>query len=252
MSDLSTAVLADLHLEPENEGMLFDAVDTTLQRIQSLSPDQLVILGDIVQETSAPVDRRLIETFVDRLTEIDVPFRCLLGNHDIVEITPRIYTEVVGNDAYGVVGNYVFLNSASPHLSHSRGEISDEQLNFLKDVLASLNSVIVFVHHPIHYHDVSDNRWFSDTPEGAFCGNKEEVLDILKSSPTEITAVINGHLHEWNHSEYRGIDHFTIDSFNKILESEQETGGFGLIEDGEQLRVTQYNADGSERSVLLP
>lgn len=252
MAEKSIAVLSDLHLEPENEDILFEALAETLHRIRSHSPDELVILGDIVQETSEPMDKRLIKGFVDRLSDIEIPFRCLSGNHDIAELTLENYTEIVGNDAYGITGNHVYLSSASAHLSHGRGEISEEQLRFLEDALASLSTAIVFVHHPIHYHDISENRWFSNSPEAAFCGNKEVVLEILKSASTDITAVINGHLHEWDYTEYRGIDHFTIDSFNKILEPDRETGGFALVEDGEQLRVTQYDVDGGERSVLLP
>ncbi|MCW8173178.1 hypothetical protein D8S78_18945 [Natrialba swarupiae] len=30
----------------------------------------------------------------------------------------------------------------------------------------------IFVHHPIHYYDVSNSYWWSTYPERAFCGNK--------------------------------------------------------------------------------
>ncbi len=251
MTEQSTAVLSDLHLEPENEEILFKTLEETLQRVRSVSPDKIVVLGDIVQETNASTDRRLVETVVERLSNTEIPFRCLLGNHDVVELSPETYTQIVGHEAYGVTGNHIYLNSASSDLPDGRGEINDEQLQFLRDALDSLSSAILFVHHPIHYHDLTGNRWFSDSPEAAFCKNTMKVLSVIESTSTEITAVINGHLHEWDHTEYRGINHFTIDSFNKILEPNRETGGFGLVEYGDTFRITQYGAHGIERSVVI-
>ena len=250
MTEQSTAVLTDLHLEPDNEELLFETLDETLRRIRSLSPDQIVVLGDLVQETDVSTDMRLIEAFVERLSNVDIPYRCLVGNHDVAELTAETYTEIVGNAAYGVSGNHVYLDSTSQHRSDGGGEIDDEQLQFLETALASLSSATIFVHHPIHYRDISGNRWFGESPDAAFCKNTETVLDVLESASTDITAVINGHLHEWNHTVYRDIDHLSIDSFNNILEPNGETGGFALVEDGARLRVTRYDADGSEPTVL--
>lgn len=250
MTEQSTAVLTDLHLEPDNEKFIFKTLDETLRCIQSLAPDQIVVLGDIVQETDASTDARLVQAFVERLSDVDIPFRCLLGNHDVVELAPETYTEIVGNDAYGLTGNHVYLDSTSQHQLDGRGEIDDEQLQFLESTLAKLSSATVFVHHPIHYRDISENRWFNESPQAAFCKNTTSVLDVLESASTDITAVINGHLHECDHTVYHDIDHFTVDSFNNVLESDRETGGFALVEGGTQLRVTRYDADGSEGTVL--
>lgn len=245
------AILTDLHLESENEGQLFDALDNTLERAESHSPDELVILGDIIQDTDPMTDQRLIEDFVDRLVDRKLSFRCLPGNHDVNKIGLDVYSKLVGNQPYGTEENKIFLDSSAQHLSNGRGEISEEQLLFLKTTLTSITNPIVFVHHPIHYHSVQENRWFRNSPETAFCGNKDTVIDRLKSSQSEITAVINGHLHEWDYTKYCGIDQFTIDSFNKIHEPDGKTGSFALAELSDDFRVTQYYADGSEQSILL-
>lgn len=250
-SDNKIAILTDLHFESTNEEQLFDILDDTLERIQSHSPDKLVILGDIVQHTNPSTDRRLIEDCIDRFIDAELSFRCLPGNHDVNQIGLDAYTKLVGNQPYGAEGNKIFLDSSAEHLSNGRGEIPDEQLAFLEDALASMTTPLVFVHHPIHYHNVRENRWFASSPETAFCGNKETVIDRLDSSQAEIRSVINSHLHEWNYTTYRGIDHFTIDSFNKLYDPNAETGSFALVELNDHFRITQYNADGSEQSILL-
>ena len=252
MDEQTIAVLSDIHLRPPHEDELFSTLHDTLDRIVSHSPDQLIVLGDIVQETDGETDKRLLTDFVECLDATGLPFRCVVGNHDVEELNHETFTTVVGHERHGTIGDAVVLDSAAPHLSHGRGEVSESQLEFLTSELPALDDPLIFVHHPIHYHDIHANRWFGRLPEAAFCGNKEGVMDVLRASETDIGAVVNGHLHEWDYTEYRGVPHFTIDAFNKILESDCESGGFALIEQGERLRVTQYSGDGSEYSVLLP
>jgi UDP-2,3-diacylglucosamine pyrophosphatase LpxH len=252
MDEPTIAVLSDIHLGPAHEDDLFATLQNTLDRIQSHATDKILVLGDIVQETDMSTDERLLTDFIKRLDATGVPYRCLAGNHDVEELSYETYETVVGHDSHGTIGDAVMLDSAAPHLSHGRGEVSDAQLEFLATELPALTEPLIFVHHPIHYHDIRDNRWFGRLPEAAFCGNKEAVLDVLHAAPTDVAAVINGHLHEWDYTEYRGIHHFTIDAFNKCLEPEHESGSFALLERGERLRVTQYRGDGSEHSVCLP
>jgi 3',5'-cyclic AMP phosphodiesterase CpdA len=252
MGEMTIAVLTDLHLGPTHEDELFSILNDTLDRIQSHSPDQIIVLGDIIQETDVDTDERLLTDFVDCLDSTGISYQCLVGNHDIEKLSREKFEAIIGHKSYQAVENKVFLDTGAPHLSHGRGEVSESQLEFLGAELPNLNEPIIFSHHPIHYHDIRDNRWFGRLPEAAFCGNKETVLDLLKDSKTNVAAVVNGHLHEWDYTEYRGVDHFTVDAFNKVPERKNESGGFALVERSERLHVTQYKGDGSEHSVVLP
>jgi len=51
MSADMTAIVADLHLEPDNETELLHAFEETLELITEHDPSELVILCDVVQES---------------------------------------------------------------------------------------------------------------------------------------------------------------------------------------------------------
>jgi metallophosphoesterase superfamily enzyme len=55
-----TAIVADLHLEPDNETELLHAFEETLELITEHDPSELVILCDVVQESRPSTDRRLL------------------------------------------------------------------------------------------------------------------------------------------------------------------------------------------------
>lgn len=248
------AVVSDLHLEPECADDVFAAFERALEEIRARDPARLVVLGDVVQETSPETDRRLLQRLVDRLEELPFPSVCLRGNHDVECLDPSTFGAVVGHDRYQVDPDSatVSLDSSAPRLPGGRGEIDRPQLGALADALETLENAIVFVHHPVHYRSVRDNYWFSEHPEEAFCGNKRAVREILEPAADRIAAVVSGHLHEWHVARTGGLVHVSVDAFNKRLHPTGETGGFAVIERDDGLSIDYYAGDGTERHVRFP
>ncbi|WP_435067755.1 metallophosphoesterase family protein [Haloplanus sp. C73] len=248
---LEVAVLADLHLDADSADRILDELRETVDRIERRhDPDRLVILGDVVQDVSPEADARNVRRAVDVLDEFSTPVRWLLGNHDVAALSRERVTDLLGNERYGADGPLVFLDSSAPRLGDGRGELDAEQLAFLDGVLDSRSNALVFVHHPIHYHSLDDNYWFSDRPEVAFCGNKGAVEPMLDDG---VRAVFNAHLHEADFRMIDGVAHVTVDAFNKSA-SDRGVGAYAtvtLADDG-SLFVRQVDAEGLERTARLP
>lgn len=60
-----------------------------------------------------------------------------------------------------------------------------------------------------------------------------------------VEATFNGHLHEPGHRRQDGMDHFTVDAFNKHLEPASPSGSFAVIDRTDTLQVRFYNGDGT-------
>jgi 3',5'-cyclic AMP phosphodiesterase CpdA len=239
------AVLGDVHLEPRREPRLFDALEATLRDVQAHDPSLLVVLGDVVQETTPETDRRLLSRFVARLERTGVPVRCVPGNHDLAGLSPAAYRDVVGHDLWdiGPSDDCVFLDSTAPHLDGGRGEVSEAQLARLRDLRGELTGAVAFVHHPLVRQTLDGNYWHESAPAGAYCANMDLVCDHL--SAAGVSTVVNGHLHWWGYVRSDDVVHATVDAFNKELHPRGETGNYALIEPGDPVSVTKVAGDGT-------
>lgn len=258
----TVAVLADLHVEPSCEDRLLatlaDTCDEILtERHEAIDddPDLLVVLGDVIQETEPHTDRRVIERVAAFFAELPLPVRVIPGNHDVMTLD---LDRVLGafdrcretDSGWGIDTDreLVFLNSAAPRLADSRGELDDDQVAALLEHLPEMDDALVFVHHPIEVRDVSDNPWFGSYPEEAFCGNRRPLADVLGGE--NVSAVINGHLHEFDAVRSDGVLHVTVDAFNKTTGHEQD-GTYALLTRtaaGESTAV-HVGGDGTQRVV---
>ena len=249
-------LVSDIHLGVGDDA----SVITELERVtyhfnEIFHPDHVVILGDLIEDaTAAAEDRKNIRTVTSTLNRIEAPVTYLVGNHDVMHLSTAEFSELVGNDPWGSVergdDHLVFLDSSAPQLPDARGMIDDSQLTFLERELIEHDGVLLFVHHPIHYHDIRDNYWFGEYPERAFCGNKREINERIFGR--SVKAVFNGHLHETDHTRYEGIDHFTLNAFNKVRPDADVTGTYAeLTVDGQQIKLVVRGTDVRERFSII-
>lgn len=248
-------IIADIHFGFGET----DAVTETLGRVidhfnTSFRPDATVVLGDLIHESDSPdTDHRRLKRLVELLGNLNAPVTYLLGNHDNVNLPyPRI-REVLGQDRYGCLAgtDHVFLDSSAPQLAGARGALDEAQHAFLRDHLPTTQHTLVFVHHPIHYHDIHRNYWFATAPERAFCGDKKEVNAVIEESGG-VLATFNGHLHETHHTSDRGLHHFTVNAFNRERPEAGVTGTYAEVTLGETLRVRIIEGDQITRTIEVP
>jgi 3',5'-cyclic AMP phosphodiesterase CpdA len=248
-------VVSDVHLRTADRDAVTQELETVVERFNdSFRPDAVVVLGDLVEhEATAERDRENVELLVDALADLDAPVTFLVGNHDVMNLSSDDLSALLEQDLWGHVegANALYLDSSAPRLDGAPGEVSDEQLDFLADELRADDETLLFVHHPVHYHDIRDNYWFGETPERAFCGNKKAVNAILEDHGG-VTAVFNGHLHETDHTRYRGTHHFTINAFNKERPGADVTGTYAEVTLDDELIVRIAEGDRMTTTFELP
>lgn len=234
-------VIADIHMRKGHISEVSDQLEKTVENLRESSPDLVVALGDLIEQESPEKDRENLER-VKEIMDFDCPVRFMGGNHDAMNFSNNELEEVLGNELWGVKKvrdeKIIFLNTSSPWLSGSRGEVTDEQLEMLEHEMEKDEQATIFVHHPIHYHDVQESYWWDTYPERAFCGNKKEINRILNSE--KVRGVINGHLHEHYITEYKGISHVTLNAFSKETREKPVTGTYAEVRVGEEVEVTVF------------
>lgn len=248
-------LVADVHMRDRDHEVVTHALEGAVDRIEAFDPDRTVVLGDLIQDDDHAHDVRNVERVVETLAPLDP--RYLAGNHDIQQLSGEEFERLVGNDRGGherVAGtDLLFLDTSAPHLPRARSEVPKDQLGLLRDVLAEGDEALLFSHHLLCYRDISDNPWFGEMPELAFCSNKAWVQRLLDDHGGTLAA-FHGHVHENVHVQYRGVDHFTVNALNKELpDSAEPTGTHALVElTHERLRVEVYDHDGFVRAWELP
>jgi 3',5'-cyclic AMP phosphodiesterase CpdA len=241
-------ILPDIHMRtPEREAVTAQ-LEETVKDLREADPDLIVPLGDVIQHgETVEEDIENLEHVKDLLSRFDCPVRYMAGNHEVMNLSQDRLAEVFGNELWGrttIDGEtLIFLDTSAPWLSGSRGEATEEQLTFLDDTLAETERATIFIHHPIHYHNVEDTYWWSEYPERAFCGNKKEINRIMDEYDS-IRAVVNGHLHDPDMTRYRGVPHLTLNAFSKETREKAVTGTYAIMDIAEEIAVEIVDKDG--------
>ena len=202
--------ISDTHLRAASTPRLFDALDGAAQLTRALDvieesgvrPDAVVFTGDLVDlgERGAYADlRALVEPFADR---IGARVLWVMGNHDdraafrtelLDEASdPRPVDRVDELDGLRVVT----LDTSVP--GHHYGELRDEQLAWLTEVLATpapLGTILAMHHPPVP----------AVLPLAASVELRDQarLASVLRGS--DVRAIIAGHLHYSTFATFAGI-----------------------------------------------
>lgn len=166
-------------------------LDNLIAKANSLNNiDFLVICGDIA-------DFGIREEYVwitERLKNLNIPYLCVIGNHDLVYDEGELYTSIFGPKNFSLTyGKYKFLfhdtngreygfNGSVPNLWWLTKELKDTVPNYFvgvshvppydadfdpvleipyKDLLASKNGFLLSLHGHLHGH--SDHYFYNDS-----------------------------------------------------------------------------------------
>ena len=244
--------ISDLHFGPP---FVTEVAEALLQTIPTLSPDAIVVSGDLTQRAK----RHQFEDarrFFDRMS--DFPLLIIPGNHDVALwrvferfVRPHaLYREIISPDLNPVleVGNAVLvgLDSTAPRRSISNGRLDRPQLEHSERVFAGLpdDKVRIVVAH--HQFAPGHDRVFDVSMPGA-----RRAIDYFVEQKVEM--ILGGHLHRSyignsldffpGHHRDRGVIIVqcgtTTSSRGKGRERNENT--FNLIETGSKtITVTHY------------
>ncbi|MET0735901.1 MAG: phosphodiesterase [Microbacterium sp.] len=201
--------LSDTHLRAQGS-RLFDLVDAT-QRLRAtlgviaasgIRPDAVVLTGDLADlgESGAYRDlRALVEPFA---AEIGARILWVMGNHDdrgtfreeLLDEAPDLRPVDRVDELDGL--RIVTLDSSVPGFHH--GEVSDAQLAWLVDVLATpapLGTILAMHHPPVP----------SVLPLAATVELRDQRVLAQVLRGTDVRAIIAGHLHYSTFATFAGI-----------------------------------------------
>jgi 3',5'-cyclic AMP phosphodiesterase CpdA len=204
------AQLTDLHLSVAERGRVFGSdvwgnLARVLGHVQALGIDHLVLTGDIANSGGRSVYERLrplLLPFGDRVL-------MLPGNHDRRAALRAVFAALwpaaasrLGFEAE--LGGCTLLGLDSVHEGRTRGELGQQQLQWLAGRLAaSTRPVVLFLHHT----PVRVGCWFLDKD---LLRDRVELAALLRPKPP--LAIFTGHVHQAHELEFAGVPVFTTPS----------------------------------------
>lgn len=203
------------------------------------NPDLFFITGDLVDNTSDPLQNAVFEAGVATL---DAPVWLVPGNHDY----NKTWTEDI-RDSYVALRGYerfsfvhkrcAFIGIDSNCVMEDAPEAEAAQKEWLIKELAKARKcrhTFIFLHCPIFRNSVDEPHDYSNFP----VEKRREYLSLFKEHG--VTAIFAGHTHADYHFTFEGIDHVIANPVANALG--HGSPGFNVItvkEDGIEVKSVQ-------------
>jgi len=238
---LKIGQISDLHIGDDES--LVQGIDVRANFMRGLNSllekgiDLLVLSGDLANEDAEPGAYEYVKSVIDSL---DIPVCVIPGNHDRIEVMEK-HLDLKGKVhngkcyyRYDIGGRSIFF------LDSACGEVSPEQLVWLKEEAAKVDGeILLFVHHPPCFcgHRFMDLRFHMQ--------NMLDVQKVLADIPN-LTHIFVGHYHhEFEVKMGRQVVHVTpasqmqIDPNCPYFNLESAAPGWQLITWGENFVETE-------------
>lgn len=249
---LRIGLLSDPHLGPDTwhagrlckVGSQCEALVRSFVRAMNehFRPHVVLLLGDLLEDTSRPADLRAYRRVFELLAELQAPLLPVAGNHDLIRLSPSdlltTWREHLPHlqAAPTLTEGHLYYDAplAGAHLVvlHTHEQTGSHiwfdapQLRWLQARLQTLQGpVIVAAHHTLADQDTTGNGWFAGgRAKLALVRERASVRAALESSGT-VVAVLNGHLH-WNNVTWHGsVPYVTLQSLVENVAGEGDACG---------------------------
>ncbi|RVW11494.1 phosphodiesterase [Prescottella agglutinans] len=180
-----------------NLGRLFDRLDRAGQR-----PQAIVFTGDLADAGNPQAYARLRDLVEPAAEKLGAKVIWVMGNHDsrpefragLLGAEPTQESVDMVHDIDGL--RIIALDSTVP--GHHHGEITDEQIDWLRDVLATPapHGTLLTLHHPPVPSPI-------EMLESVELRDQRRLEDVLRG--TDVRAILGGHLHYSTTCTFAGI-----------------------------------------------
>lgn len=186
-----------------------EITEQLINRINEYKPDVTICLGDLIEDTFNH-DKDIVNyTYIwNKLKNIQVPFYCVIGNHDLRTMKSRREIEEIMNyenatfsfDSNGY--HFIILTTdIRKDLGKNDGGIykaqcmSENEIKWLKeDLKANKLPCIIFTHFGLAEDKLIGNYWFEENAEDGLMKNRKEIKEIIKAD-NNVIAIFSGHQH---------------------------------------------------------
>ncbi|MBN1294704.1 MAG: metallophosphoesterase [Candidatus Latescibacteria bacterium] len=270
---------SDIHVQPERgatEGFL-----AAIEKMNSLKPDIAISGGDLVMDSLGVDEQRavmLYDLYIECSQKFDMPLHNVMGNHEVFGIyvpdkVPEahpdwgkvMFKKRLGEgrtyrsfDHKGV--HFVLLDSIGIEKNtdkpghHYIGEIGDEQMNWLRQDLAVLQSnqpIIALSHIPLYtlYPQITNAPTFQNG-RGTVITDGKELYDLFAEH--NLLAYFFGHIHVNETFIYKGSKYIDTGAVSGGWWAGARDGhpeGFNLVHvyaDGVETEYVTYGWDASK------
>ncbi|MEO1391349.1 MAG: phosphodiesterase [Cyanobacteria bacterium J06634_5] len=241
------AHISDLHVLAPGE-LAYGVVNTNplveraIAHIAKLSPDILVITGDLVHNVQ-PAEYALLKTMLSGLT---MPIYLLCGNHDSRELIRDVFTEHTYLPATGYLQyvveagplRLIMLDTNVP--GEGRGELDNARLTWLDEQLSQQpeQPTLIFMHHPPFTTGI-------DMMDGFGLTGSHALANIVKKYDC-IERIGCGHVHRPVHTHWAKTLAYTIPSpvhqVSLDLSATAQTATFTMEPPAYQLHLWNANS----------
>jgi Icc protein len=202
--------------------------------------DCILLTGDLVHEATKSAYQRL----ADHLSTLTMPLLSLPGNHDL----PELMEYVMGANGHDTgkilkIGNWLIILLNSCVIGEHRGELSDCELNFLRETLETNSDYHCLI--ALHHHPVSINSTWMDS---MILSNAEEFLAITDSFD-HVQGIIWGHIHQEYEETRNNIA--LLGSPSTCLQFKPKSDAFAVDNKMPAYRKITLQADGSIKSKVV-
>ena len=192
--------------------LLYGAVDTERNLVEALvqleqsgiRPEALVFTGDLADLGEPTAYRRLRHIVEPAAERLGARVIWVMGNHDErLQYSSELFGNSEGSEApqdrvYDLGGlRVISLDTSVPGFHH--GEITDDQLSWLADVLATPapDGTLLALHHP---PIPTPLLWAMEMLE---LDAQHRLASVVRG--TDVRGILGGHLHYSTHSTFAGI-----------------------------------------------
>lgn len=192
-------------------------LERTVQMINGLSPDFVVVTGDMVNR---PGDSLHLAVYFEGISKIaaDIPVYHIPGNHDIKgssEASRLAYIDRFGYERFSFREKghaYIGINTCPIKAGDMKAE--QEQFEWLeKELVKASNSKhrIIFTHCPIVVKNIDEEDEYMNFPKEI----RKKYMDIFRKY--NVSLVLSGHLHNNAGCTAEGIELITSGPCGKPL-----------------------------------
>jgi Icc protein len=234
-SDLTLAVVTDLHFGPEARyggklrkmthlaaGMARDFVRRMNDEVH---PNFVVNLGDDIEDESRDADLARYGECQAILRAAQAPLVNVAGNHDTIHLNRDDLNAFWGRTgplyyAFDAAGwHVVVLHTMEKKDVDVR--VPAPQIEWLRaDLAAGDSPTVILMHHSASEQVLDDSRWWPGRRHLALVKERDELRRAFEESK-RVRAVFNGHLH-WNHLDViGGIPYVTVQSLVENLDDDE-------------------------------
>lgn len=205
--------------------------------------DLILATGDIAQDASESA----YERFIGLISDLEIPFHWIPGNHDNVQTMQRVAAGTAINNKSVTINNWqiLLLDSSIKHQVH--GKLAPSELEFLENSLQTLQDSTEIDHAMVclHHNPVPGTaRWMRDIG----LENGPELFKIVARYP-KVKGIIYGHIHQELDFMHAGVRCFCTPS--TCIQFKPNVTGFELDRLNPGYRSFRLFADGEIESTVV-